>query len=52
MELKTYQPVEGQKEFAGVLTAFDRDSVTIEADGAARVFARNEVAVIRLALDF
>ena len=52
VELKTYQPVEGQKEFAGVLTAFDRDSVTIEADGAARVFARNEVAVIRLALDF
>ena len=52
VELKTYQPVEGQKEFAGVLTAFDRDSVTIEADGAARVFVRNEVAVIRLALDF
>lgn len=52
VELRTYKPIEKCKEFAGILKAFDKDTITIETDGAERVFARNEVALVRLALDF
>lgn len=52
VELKTYKPVDKQKEFSGVLKAFDKHTLTIETEGTERVFARNEVALIRLALDF
>ena len=57
VEVKTYKPIDGQKEFAGVLKAYDADTVTIvsdtkEGEGAERVFNRKEVALIRLALDF
>ena len=52
VELKTYQPIEKQKEFSGILKAFDQESVTIEAGGVPRVFARREIARVRLALDF
>lgn len=52
VELKTYKPIDKQKEFSGILKAFDKHTVTIETDGAPRVFERNEVALIRLALDF
>lgn len=55
VEIKTYKPLDGQKEFAGILKAYDRDSVTIMEDGqeenTERVFKRTEVALIRLALD-
>ena len=52
VELKTYQPIEKQKEFSGILKAFDQESVTIETGGVPRVFARREITRIRLALDF
>ena len=52
VELKTYQPIEKQNEFSGILQAFDQESVTIETGGVPRVFARREIARIRLALDF
>lgn len=53
VEVKTYKPIEKCKEFRGVLKAFDENSVTIEAeDGSKLVFARADVALIRLALDF
>ena len=57
VEVKTYKPIDGQKEFAGLLKAYDADTVTIEqgADtgaGTERIFKRAEIAVIRLALDF
>lgn len=52
VELRTYQPIEKQKEFAGILKAFDQKTITIETDGGERTFARSEVALVRLALDF
>ena len=57
VEVKTYKPIDGQKEFVGILKAYDADMVTIEqgADtgaGTERIFKRAEIAVIRLALDF
>ncbi|KHF30963.1 Ribosome maturation factor RimP [Anoxybacillus sp. BCO1] len=28
--MKTYEPIDGQKEFEGLLTAFDGQTVTVE----------------------
>lgn len=53
VEVKTYKPIEKQKEFSGILKAYDAESITIEEDqGEERIFLRSEVALIRLALDF
>lgn len=53
VEIKTYRPIGKQKEFSGVLKAFDEESVTIETEEAVSMkFARSGVALIRLALDF
>lgn len=53
VEIRTYRPIEGQKEFEGVLKAFDKNTVTIAyEDETEQVFQRNEIALIRLALDF
>ena len=52
VEVRTYKPIDGRKEFEGPLTAFDEETVTIEEDGNARVFSRRDVALIRLAVDF
>lgn len=52
VELRAYKPIDGQKEFEGILQAFDKETLTIEIDGAQKVFARNEIARIALAFDF
>ena len=52
-----------QKEFVGILKGFDKDTITIEVedenkkdDSEARtnemIFARSDIAIIRLTLDF
>lgn len=53
VEVRTYRAIEKQKEFTGVLQAFDKDSVTIVyEDDTTQTFLRSEIALIRLALDF
>ena len=52
VELRTYRPIEKQKEFSGILTAYDDNSVTIEEDGALRTFDKKEIALIRLKIEF
>ncbi|MCR4806771.1 MAG: ribosome maturation factor RimP [Lachnospiraceae bacterium] len=52
VELKTYKPVDGTKEFKGKLTAYDKDLIRIEEDGAARDFARTDVAKVNLYVEF
>ena len=62
VEIKTYKPIDGQKEFAGILKSYDTDTVTIlqgengaEEDrekSVEHIFARKDIALIRLALDF
>lgn len=51
VELKAYKPIDGQKEFEGMLRAYDAESVTIEVNGDLRRFDRPDIATIRLALD-
>lgn len=52
VELRTYKPIDRQKEFSGILKSYDKDSVTIETQEKEMVFAKSDIAIIRLALDF
>lgn len=52
VEIKTYKPIDKQKEFKGVLKAYDADSITVTIENEEKIFAREEIAIIRLALDF
>ena len=53
VEIRTYRPIDRQKEFIGILTEYDKDTVTIEyEDETTQVFNRNDIALIRLALHF
>lgn len=54
--IKTYKPIDGIKEFAGVLKAFDDLTITLgieqDTDPQDVVFKRTDIATIKLALDF
>lgn len=56
VEVKIYKPVEQHKEFVGILKAFDKETVTIEVESGSEtkdmVFAKSDIAIIRLTLDF
>lgn len=53
VEIRTYRPINRQKEFVGFLKDYDKDTVTIEYDDeSTQVFNRADIALIRLALDF
>lgn len=52
VEVRTYRPIEKQKEFTGVLKSFDEESITIEIEEKEMSFARKDIALIRLAFDF
>ncbi|MBP5599809.1 MAG: ribosome maturation factor RimP [Lachnospiraceae bacterium] len=52
VELKTFKPIDKRKEFTGILKGFTQSSITVEIDGKDTEFLRNEVALIKLALDF
>ena len=52
VEIRTYRPIEKQKEFCGILNAYDDNSVTIEEDGTLRTFDKKDIALIRLAIEF
>lgn len=53
VEIRTYRMVDRQKEFRGVLKAWDKDTVTIETeDGQEQIFDRDNIALIRLAFNF
>lgn len=52
VEVRLYKPIEKQKEFAGILKAYDKDTVTIQMSEQEMVFAKSDIALIRLAFDF
>lgn len=53
IEIKLFRQINKQKEYEGILKAFDKESVTIETDdGEELVFERTDIALVRLALDF
>jgi ribosome maturation factor RimP len=53
VEIRTYRPIEKQKEFCGILRAYDSNTVTIEEEeDIMRTFDKKEIALIRLAIEF
>ena len=50
--VKTYKPVNGRKEFPGVLTGYDNGAVSIECGGEALRLEKAEVALVRLRVEF
>ena len=53
VDIRTYRMIDRQKEFTGILTAYDEKTVTIELeDETTKTFERADIALIRLAFDF
>lgn len=53
VEVRLFKAVEKQKEFTGILKAWDKETVTLEfEDGDTFVIERTNIALIRLAFDF
>ena len=53
VEIRTYRAIDREKEFYGVLSAYDETTVTIELeDGTTWTFEWSDIALIRLAFDF
>ena len=53
VELKLYKPMNGQKDFEGILKAFDKETITITTQREAdMVFKRNELSLVRLQVVF
>ena len=54
--VKTYKPVDGQKEFTGILKAFDGQTITLETNEEDQmedvVFQRKDIAAVKLMFDF
>ena len=56
VEIRTYKPIDRQKEFVGILKSYDKDTITIEIKNGSEtkdmVFAKADIAIVRLTLDF
>ena len=53
VEIRTYRMMNKQKEFRGILKAYDEGTVTIETEeGQEQIFEKENIALIRLAFDF
>lgn len=52
VEIKLFKAIDKCKEFNGVLESFDAENLTIAEGDTTRTFARADIALIRLALDF
>lgn len=53
VEIRTYRAINREKEFYGILSAYDENTVTIKTeDGTKMTFEKSDIALIRLAFDF
>ena len=53
VEIRTFRPINRQKEFIGILKAYDKETVTIELEEEEKMqINRSDIALIRLAFDF
>ena len=50
--VKLYKPVDGRKEIVGTLTGYEDGAVTITVNGSPVRFEKNEVALVRLHVEF
>lgn len=52
VEIRTYRAIDHEKEFCGILTGYDDQTVAIETEDGERTFSKDEIALIRLAVIF
>ena len=53
VEIRTYRAINREKEFYGILSAYDENAVTIKTeDETEMTFEKSDIALIRLAFDF
>lgn len=53
VEIRTYRAINREKEFYGILSAYDENTVTIKTEDETEVtFEKSDIALIRLAFDF
>ena len=52
VDIKTYKAFDKQKEFTGILSAYDKDTVTITFEDGDYTFLRKDISLIRLTIDF
>ena len=50
VDVKTYKPVDGMKDFTGILRSYDAGDITIETADGEKVFAKEDVAIVKLAI--
>lgn len=50
--VRLFRPVAGAKEFVGTLTAYKEGAVSIQVGGETHTFQKNEVAQVRLHVEF
>lgn len=51
VEIRLYKPLNGNKEYVGILESFDDNVITISGEEE-HTFSRSDIAVIRLTFDF
>lgn len=56
VDVKCYKPVNGSKDFTGILKAFDENTITLEMNAGQEkeeiTFNRKDIAAVKLTLDF
>ncbi len=52
IEIRLYHALNGQKEYEGILKAFDKATITISTGKEEIAIDRTNIALVRLALDF
>ena len=53
VEVRLYRPLDGDKEYDGILKAFDDNSITLEQENGEHItIPRELIALVRLAFDF
>ena len=53
VEVKTFRAIQHQKDFTGILKAYDKEKIVLELEGGEEMeFARADIALVRLAFDF
>ena len=53
VEVRLYKAIDRQKEFTGILSAYDDKTVTLSMeDGSTQTFEKAGIALIRLGVDF
>lgn len=52
IEIKSFAPINGEKEFEGILVSYNENEINVNIDGNEVGFERKKLALIRQAIDF